>query len=136
MDDKLMYSYQQLVTEEHIDQLNHVNNVVYVQWIQDVAVRHWESVAPEHIKTAWYWVIVRHEIDYRRMAMLGEELLIQTRVLTAGAASSIRQVQIFRKTDKQLLVESKTTWCIIDATTHRPGRISEEIKRIFLGEGK
>lgn len=133
MSDHLIYSYPQKVTEEHIDQLNHVNNVVYVQWIQDVAVRHWEAVAPEHIRKAWYWVIVRHEIDYRRSAMLGEELVIQTRVLTAGGASSIRQVQIFRKENMQLLVESKTTWCIIDAATNRPGRISEEIKGIFLG---
>lgn len=133
MNDDLSYSYEQFVTESDIDELNHVNNVVYVQWIQDAAVKHWSSIAPDHIQKSFVWVIVRHEIDYRRSGLLNDVLLIKTRVLTAGGASSVRQVQIFRKTDMQLLVESKTTWCIIDANTYRPARISDEIKIMFLG---
>jgi acyl-CoA thioester hydrolase len=133
MSESLIYSYEQVVTEADIDELNHVNNVVYVQWIQDAAIRHWGSIAPEHIQKSFVWVIVRHEIDYRRSGLLNDILLIQTRVLSAGGASSVRQVQIFRKNDMQLLVESKTTWCIIDAVTHRPARISDEIKIMFLG---
>jgi acyl-CoA thioester hydrolase len=134
MNEDLSYSYEQIVTEADIDELNHVNNVVYVQWIQDAAIRHWSSIAPDHIQKSFVWVIVRHEIDYRRSGLLNDVLWIQTRVLTAGGASSVRQVQIFRKHDMQLLVESKTTWCIIDAATHRPARISDEIKIMFLGK--
>jgi len=130
----LSYSYTQTVGQQDIDQLNHVNNVVYVQWIQDAAVKHWDSVAPEEVKKKFFWVIVRHEIDYKRSALLGDELLIQTRVLDAGAASSNRLVQIYRKKDMKLLVESKTTWCIMDADTLRPARITDEIKEFFLGE--
>jgi acyl-CoA thioester hydrolase len=133
MSESLIYSYEQVVTKADIDELNHVNNVVYVQWIQDAAIRHWSSIAPEHIQKSFVWVIVRHEIDYRRSGLLNDVLVIQTRVLSAGGASSVRQVQIFRKHDMQLLVESKTTWCIIDAVTHRPARISDEIKLMFLG---
>jgi acyl-CoA thioester hydrolase len=132
--DPLSYSYVQTVGQADIDELNHVNNVVYVQWIQDAAVKHWNAVAPEEVKKKFVWVIVRHEIDYKRSAMLHDELLIKTRVLDAGAASSNRQVQIFRKKDMQLLVESKTTWCIMDVATLRPARITDEIKDFFLGK--
>lgn len=132
--ENLIYTYEQAVTEADIDELNHVNNVVYVQWIQEAAVRHWNLIAPDDVKEKYVWVIVRHEIDYKRSGVLHDVLLIQTRVLSAGGASSVRQVQIFIKHDMQLLVESKTTWCIIDAVTHRPARISDEIKKLFLGD--
>jgi acyl-CoA thioester hydrolase len=133
MEDRLSHSYTFFVTENDIDELNHVNNVTYVQWIQDAAVRHWNLIAPEHIKQNYVWMIVRHEIDYRRQGVLGDELLARTRVLTAERASSIRLVEIFRKNDMQLLVESRTTWVMIDSATLRPARITEEIREIFLG---
>lgn len=127
------YTYTQIVEQEHIDELNHVNNVIYVQWIQDAAVKHWNIVAPESIKENFVWVIVRHEIDYKRPAMLHDELVIETRVLDAQTVTSWRQVKIFRKKDMQLLVESKTNWCMVDVKTQRPARIPDEIKEIFLG---
>jgi acyl-CoA thioester hydrolase len=135
MEDHLSHSYSFFVTEKDIDELNHVNNVTYVQWIQDAAIAHWSLIAPEHVKQNYVWMIVRHEIDYRRQGILGDELLVKTRVLTAEKASSIRLVQIFRKNDLQLLVESKTTWVMMDSVTHRPARITEEIREIFLGSG-
>ncbi len=134
MDENLSDSFVFSVLPTDIDELEHVNNVVYVQWIQDAAVRHWNKVAPEEIKKNYVWVIARHEIDYKRPARLNDELLIQTRVLTAGAVNSERQVQIFRKKDMKLLVESKTNWIMVDAVAHRPARIPEEIKDIFLGK--
>ncbi len=133
MNTDLVYEYNYTVAPGDIDELNHVNNVVYVQWIQDVAVKHWNKIAPEEIRKNFVWVIVRHEIDYKRSAKLNDELLIQTRVLTAGGVSSVRLVQIYKKESMQLLVESKTTWCMIDAASQRPVRISDEVKEIFLG---
>jgi acyl-CoA thioester hydrolase len=132
--ENLTHSYSFRVKPEDIDQLNHVNNVVYVQWIQDAAVNHWNSVASEEIKKSFFWVIVRHEIDYRHPGKLNDELLIKTWVLNAQGVSSVRQVQIFRKADMQLLVESKTTWCMIDAHTQRPVRITPEVRNLFLPE--
>jgi acyl-CoA thioester hydrolase len=130
----LIYSYEFQVQESDIDQLNHVNNVVYVQWIQDAAIKHWSTVAPEKAQKDYVWVIVRHEIDYRKPGKSGDQIHIKTWVLNASGISSVRQVQIFRKKDMQLLVESKTTWCMLDAKTHRPVRITNEIRNIFLGE--
>jgi len=132
--ENLTHSYTFRVQPEDIDQLNHVNNVVYVQWIQDAAVNHWNSVAPDEIKNSFVWVIVRHEIDYRQSAKLNDELLIKTWVLNAQGVSSVRQVQIFRKADMKLLVESKTTWCMVDVKSKRPVRITPEVKSLFLPE--
>lgn len=132
--ENLTHSYTIRVQPEDIDQLNHVNNVVYVQWIQDAAVNHWNSVAPDEIKKSFVWVIVRHEIDYRQSAKLNDELLIKTWVLNAQGVSSVRQVQIFRKEDMKLLVESKTTWCMVDVNTQRPARITPEVRNLFLQE--
>jgi acyl-CoA thioester hydrolase len=134
MEDQLTYSYTFTVGSEDIDELNHVNNVIYVQWIQDAAVSHWNSVAPAHIKKAYVWMIIRHEIDYKRQGKLHDEILVKTKVLDAGGVSSTRQVQIFRKNDMQLLVESKTNWVMLDAVTFRPARISDEVREMFLGK--
>ncbi len=130
----LTYSYEFHVQESDIDQLNHVNNVVYVQWIQDAAVKHWSAVAPKNVQKDFVWVIVRHEIDYRKPGKLGDKIHIKTWVLNAERVSSVRKVQIFREADMQLLVESKTTWCMLDAKTHRPVRVTDEIRKFFLGE--
>ena len=130
----LKHSYDFEVLAEHIDELGHVNNVVYVQWIQDAAVQHWNRVAPEHIIKNYVWVIVRHEIDYKRPALAGDILHIETQVLNAERVSSVRQVKIFRKDGMKLLVEAQTTWCMIDLSTQRPVSIPDEIKVVFLGD--
>lgn len=132
--DNLTHSYTIRVQPEDIDQLNHVNNVTYVQWIQDAAVSHWNKVAPNDIKQKFVWVIIRHEIDYKYPAKLNDELFVKTQVLNAQGVSSVRKVQIFRKEDMRLLVESETTWCMVDVDTQRPVRITPEVKNLFLPE--
>jgi len=132
--DNLTHSYTIRVQPEDIDQLNHVNNVTYVQWIQDAAVSHWNKVAPNDIKQKFVWVIIRHEIDYKYPAKLNDELFVKTQVLNAQGVSSVRKVQIFRKEDMRLLVESETTWCMVDVDAQRPVRITPEVKNLFLPE--
>ena len=68
---------------EHIDELGHVNNAVWVQWIQQVAVAHWEAVAPQAHKDAYFWVVIRHEIDYLRALGPGESVTGRTWVAEA-----------------------------------------------------
>ena len=63
---------------EHIDELGHVNNAVWVQWIQEVAVSHWYAIAPEAYRDAYVWVVIRHEIDYLRPALPGETVTGRT----------------------------------------------------------
>jgi len=128
----LSITYSLIVNESHIDELEHVNNVVYVGWIQDAAVMHWRKVVSETIQNKYVWVIVRHEIDYKAPAKLHDELIIKTYVIDAHHVTSRRKVEIRRKSDNKLLVEGLTTWCLLDAKTLRPTRITDEIRNYFL----
>ena len=74
------YTHNVIVVETDIDELNHVNNVVYLQYAQDIATAHWESVASPELQEKVIWVARRHEIDYLKQALLGDKLVIKTRV--------------------------------------------------------
>jgi acyl-CoA thioester hydrolase len=50
------------VVASDIDELNHVNNVVYIQWIQNIANLHWTQLKQDIDTTAYVWVVIRHEI--------------------------------------------------------------------------
>lgn len=114
-----------------IDELNHVNNVVYVQWIQDVAKAHWESLATKAIQDKYIWVVLRHEVDYLGQAILGNELIAKTWVSWSEGVRSERQVEIRNKETGKVIVKSKTLWCLLDKVTRRPKRIESDIISIF-----
>jgi acyl-CoA thioester hydrolase len=119
------------VKPEDIDQANHVNNVVYLKWIQDVSEGHWLAVAPPEILQKYYWVALRHEIDYKSSGFLGDELVMKTHLKSYGGVRSLRAVQIIRKKDNKVLVESLTTWILMATATNKPIRISEELEKLF-----
>ena len=125
--------YQKYITvsEDDLDDQQHVNNVRYVQWIQDVAQEHWESRASEEQKAGLAWVVVRHEIDYKMEALLNDEILLETRIIDTTHVTSIREVVIKNNDSGKLLAKAKTTWCLLDQKTKKPQRISDELKQIF-----
>jgi acyl-CoA thioester hydrolase len=117
---------------EHIDELGHVNNAVWVQWVQQVAVAHWESVArPEH-KLSYHWVVVRHEIDYLRPAALGDLIHARTWVGDTPQGARFDRFVEFSGPDGKLCVRSKTQWAIIDKALGRPIRVPREVVAPFL----
>jgi acyl-CoA thioester hydrolase len=118
-----------VVQPEDIDQMGHVNNVVYVRWAQEVAAQHWTTKAPQELQTKYAWVVMRHEIDYKAPAFLQDDLQGTTWVAEFAGVRSIRLVQILRA-DK-VLCEIKTTWCLLDAATLRPARIPAELAAFF-----
>lgn len=120
-----------IVKASDLDELKHVNNVQYVQWIQDIAKEHWEKRASEETLNTYFWVVIRHEIDYKQQAFLDEELLIQTFVGEYTHVTSQRLVNIVNKKTKKLLVKAKSTWCLMDYKTKKPVKISEEMVRVF-----
>ncbi len=126
-----MQVYQKLitVTKDDLDELNHVNNVRYVQWIQDIAKAHWEQNVTQSIKDSFYWVVVSHFIEYKSPAFLNDQILIKTYVTKSEGVTSTRVVEMY-KNDK-LLVKAKTTWCLLNASTNRPARITQEIADLF-----
>ena len=120
-----------LVEKRHLDEQNHVNNVQYVQWVQDIAKAHWEARASQRQNLQYFWVVIKHEINYKKQAFLGDEILIQTYVSETSHVKSIRHVIIKNAETKKVLVEAKTTWALMDQEKKRPTKISEELKRIF-----
>ena len=119
------------VTEEDLDNLNHVNNVRYVQWVQDIAQAHWLTYATPEILERYSWFLVNHYIQYKSQALLGDQLLLKTYVPKVEGVSTIRHVEIINSTNGQLIVESKTKWCLINTKTQRPTRIIPEIATLF-----
>ncbi|SHH45226.1 acyl-CoA thioesterase [Winogradskyella jejuensis] len=117
------------VSESDLDQLNHVNNVTYVQWVQNIAEAHWLKNASSDILNTYYWVLVKHTIDYKGQAFLNDKIFIKTFVASSEGVSSIRKVEMYN--GEKLIISSETKWCLIDAKSNRPTRITQEIAELF-----
>jgi acyl-CoA thioester hydrolase len=105
--------------------MGHVNNVVYVRWVQEVAAAHWASSASDTLRAKYAWVVLRHEIDYKSPAFLHDEINGFTWVGDHSGARFDRYVKLM--SNGKVLAEAKTTWCLLDASSMRPIRIPEEI---------
>ncbi|HET7575927.1 MAG TPA: thioesterase family protein [Sphingomicrobium sp.] len=117
---------------EHIDELGHVNNAVWVQWMEQVAVAHWRSVADAGHQDAYFWVVVRHEIDYLRAAQEGDVVTARTWVGDAPQGARFDRFVEFTGTDGKVCVRAKTQWAIIDKALGRPIRVPPEVIAPFL----
>jgi acyl-CoA thioester hydrolase len=116
---------------EHIDELGHVNNTVWVQWIQDMATAHWDAVARPEDRAAFFWVVVRHEIDYRGNIGLGESVTATTWIEgPAQGAKSLRRVEFTDAAGKRL-VSAATSWAMLDKATGRLARVRPEVLEPF-----
>jgi acyl-CoA thioester hydrolase len=129
-----LYHQEIQVKPEHIDNMQHVNNVVYLQWVQDVAYAHWVANAPAALLEQYNWVVLKHEIEYKSPAFLHDELMAKTWVREYGGVRSTRVVQIYRKNDNKLLTEARSLWCLVHAGNGKPARIGENIKSVFVAE--
>jgi acyl-CoA thioester hydrolase len=117
---------------EHIDELGHVNNAVWVQWIQEVAVAHWEALADPAHKDAYYWVVVRHEIDYLRSAKEGDRITARTWVGDAPQGARFDRFVEFAGADGKTCVRARTQWAIIDRRLGRPIRVPPQVIAPFV----
>lgn len=121
------------VAPEDIDELNHVNNIVYLRYVQDAAIGHWKTV-PQEIASQIIWMARRHEIDYLKQGFLGDELVVKTWVDTFVGVKSLRHCEIMR--GEEVLARSVTHWIALDSQTLRPKRITEEIVKQFFPESE
>lgn len=119
------FSHSFTVDPDDVDEQGHVNNVVYLRWVQDVAVAHWIAVADETVRDRYSWVVTRHEIDYKKAAFEGDEVMALTWVGEWTRITWDRHTRISR--GEEILAEAKTVWCLIDREKMRPARISDEI---------
>jgi acyl-CoA thioester hydrolase len=111
-----------------LDERAHVNNVVYVRWVQDAAAAHWTIIAPEGARDRTAWVALRHEIDYHSPGVRGDDIVVRTWVGVAHGLSFERFTEIRRKNDGRLLASARTLWCPVDARTGKPQRVSAEVR--------
>ncbi len=118
-----------------IDELGHVNNVIYLRWVQDAAVAHWNALAPEADRQKLRWVVLRHEIDYKQAAHLGEAIVARTWVGTGTRVRFERHTELLRASDRALLARALTVWCPIDGQTGRPAVVSAEVRARFSRPG-
>ena len=119
------------VSKNDLDDLNHVNNIIYIRWIQEIAKFHWESLVSNDIRNNYYWVLLEHQIKYLHPAFLGDKIKIKTYIEKTGGIKSNRIVEIYNTDTNILIVKSKTIWCLINAKSNKPSRITDEIRQAF-----
>jgi acyl-CoA thioester hydrolase len=129
--DRTPFSIPVTAVAADIDELGHVNNAVYVRWIQSVATAHWQAVAGHEDRDRFVWVVSRHEIDYLRATLEGETVTLTTWVGTPKGARFDRFVDI-TDSDGRVRVRALTIWALIDTTTGRAVRVPAEVAAPFL----
>jgi len=115
----------------HIDELGHVNNSVWVQWIQNLATAHWEAVADPGHQARYFWVVIRHEIDYRGNIAAGESALGTTYIPDPAKGAKSLRVAEFTDSTGKVLVSARTTWAMLDRESGRLARVRPEVLAPF-----
>jgi acyl-CoA thioester hydrolase len=121
------YEYEVDVAANEIDEMGHVNNAVYLNWVQAAVLRHWRRLAPKEVAAAHLWVALKHEISYLRPALLDDHIVVKVKLQGARA---------FYKTiinhGDDVLVEVESCWCCLDSATRKPVRLARDIVARFL----
>jgi len=128
-----IYSYEFIVPVSALDQNGHVNNVQFVQWMQDAAVQHYESIGgvPPTLALGATWVVRAHSIEYLRPVYAGERIEVRTWVVNVRRVRSLRRYRFIRVSDGKLLVKGETDWVFVDTETGAPRLIPDEIAGLF-----
>lgn len=126
------YTTRIIAGPDHIDLLGHVNNAVWVQWMEQVATEHWTHDAdPAHVD-AYLWVVTRHEIDYRGNVREGEAVTVRTWIAEGPRGARFDRHMEFTGADGKVKVSAKSTWAIIDRDSGRILRVPAEVAAPFL----
>lgn len=131
--DREIFTVPLEVRPDHIDANGHVNNVVYVGWLQDVGTAHWNARFDEDTRARWSWVALRHEIDYLRALQPDATAVARTWVGDPQGPRFARYVRI-EDGDGRLCAQGVSEWCLVDAKTLRPTRIPADMLPTFQGQ--
>lgn len=119
-----------VVREADIDELGHVNNTVYLRWVQDIAIAHWQLIATPQQQQEMVWMVLRHEIDYKAAARLNDEIILRTWIGVAEGLRFDRHTEILSMARKPLVI-ARTVWCPVDPVTQRPKKVSADVRKMF-----
>ncbi|MEM6394874.1 MAG: thioesterase family protein [Bacteroidota bacterium] len=125
------FKYTITVVDSDIDELNHVNNIRYLQWVQDISKAHWYKVVSDEVAAQYVWVVVSHFIEYKASAVLGDTLIAETYVEDFNRHISTRIVEFKNETTGKLIVKAKTRWAMINNSNKRPIAVPREIAALF-----
>jgi acyl-CoA thioester hydrolase len=110
--------------------MGHVNNSVYLKWVQDAVVDYWHSVAPPDAVARHLWVALKHEISYLKPTFLADNVVAEVIAEKVEGARAYFTTVVRRGQD--VLSEVKSCWCCLDAATQRPVRLAREIAGRFV----
>ncbi len=125
-----MYRHAIGIEPADIDHMGHVNNSVYLKWVQEAVVRYWEKVAPSEAVTKHLWVALKHEIEFKRPTFLEDAVVADVIAEQVQGARAFFTTVI--KRGEEVLAEVKSTWCCLDAASMRPARLAKDVVSRFL----
>lgn len=119
------------VQTSDLDENDHVNNVQYLQWVQDIAKAHWEHEAKKEWIDQYVWVALSHHIEYKKPAFLDDELILRTFIDSFDGVKSHRIVEIRKSENEDLICKCKTIWVMLDRGSNRPTRCPKDMVEAF-----
>jgi acyl-CoA thioester hydrolase len=125
-----MYRHSIGIQPADIDHMGHVNNSVYLKWVQEAVVRYWEKVAPSDAVSKHLWVALKHEIEFRRPTFL-EDVVVADVIAEQVQGAKAFFTTVIRR-GEVVLAEVKSTWCCLDANSLRPARLGKDIISRFV----
>jgi acyl-CoA thioester hydrolase len=118
------------ITPADIDHMGHVNNSVYLRWVQEAVIDYWQKVAPADAVGRHLWVALKHEITYRRPAFLDDQVIAV--VVAEGVQGARAMFSTIIRRGEVVLAEVKSSWCCLDAASKRPARLARDVVQRFL----
>jgi acyl-CoA thioester hydrolase len=125
-----MYKFSVAINADDIDHMGHVNNSVYLKWVQDAVIEYWQKVAPPEAVAKHLWVALKHEITYRRPTFLQDTVVAEVIAEKMDGARAFFSTVVRRGED--VLTEIRSCWCCLDAATKRPARLARDIVARFV----
>lgn len=127
-----MFRYTADIAGTDIDHMGHVNNAVYLRWVQDAVVKYWESVAPAEAVATHLWVALKHEITYRKPAFLDDLVFAEVIAQEVKGARTFFST-LFRR-GEETIAEVTSCWCCLDSVSRRPMRVAPDLASRFIGQ--
>lgn len=124
------------VKQDDLDELEHVNNVRYLKWVQEISKEHWEITVEKEVLNQIIWVVRNHNITYYEGALLNDTIEITTQVIQWKGPISVRQVKMKNNKNGSILVKAITEWCAIHPKTLKPIRVPADIQMLFINENE
>ena len=125
-----MFRHPVAIEPADIDHMGHVNNAVYIKWVQEAVIDYWRSVAPPDAVAGHLWVALKHEITYRKPTFLQDVVVAEVIAEKVEGARAMFTTVLRR--GEEVLSEIHSSWCCLDAESLRPARLAREIVGRFL----